>query len=345
MNGVQKWICFLGLGIALFGAGCQPGGMPRNKAGQPQMLNASFDLGRELFSALNAGFIPWYRARTGQDIDVVNSHAGASKQARAVVDGLDADLVTLNTVSDVDFISRRGRLLPEDWRSLLPNHSAPYSTVVLFLVREGNPRHIRDWDDLVQRGVTITLPNPKTSGTGRNAYLSAWGHALRKSGGDEAQARAFVTQLFSHAPVLDTGGRGATITFVQRQMGDVLITLEAELASIQKEYPKARFETVVPGSSLNVEMPVAVVERIARKHQLLDAARDYVEYLYTPEAQEIMARLHFRPHNKEVLARHRNEFPPTTLIDVDRDLGGWDAVMKQHFAEGGLFDEIHQNQR
>lgn len=345
MHGTRWFICCLSGLVALWGAGCQPRGTPRNAAGHPLLLNASFDLGRELFTALNTGFKPWYRARTGQEIDVVNSHAGASKQARAVVDGLDADLLTLNTVSDLDFVARRGRLLPENWRQLHPDNSAPYSTVVLFLVREGNPRQIRDWDDLIQPGVTVTLPNPKTSGTGRNAYLSAWGHALRKSGGDEAHARAFVTEFFAHAPVLDTGGRGATITFVQRRMGDVLITLEAELASIRHEYPQARFEAVIPGSSLHVELPVAVVERIARKHQLLDAARAYVEYLYTPEAQEIIARQHFRPRHPEVLARHRFEFPPVSLVDVDRDLGGWDAVMKQHFAEGGLFDQIQQNKR
>ncbi|MFM7100898.1 MAG: sulfate ABC transporter substrate-binding protein [Verrucomicrobiota bacterium] len=345
MNGSRWFICGLAGWLALGGTGCQPRGTPRNEAGHPLLLNASFDLGRELFAALNAGFKPWFHARTGQPIDVVNAHAGASKQARAVVDGLDADLLSLNTVSDVDFVARRGRLLPENWRTLHPDRSAPYSTVVLFLVREGNPRRIRDWDDLVQPGVTVTLPNPKTSGTGRNAYLSAWGHALRKSGGDEARARAFVAQLFAHAPVLDTGGRGATITFVQRRMGDVLITLEAELASIRHEYPQARFETVVPSASLDVEMPVAVVERIARKHQLLDAARAYVEYLYTPEAQEIIARLHFRPRHPEVLARHRSEFPPVSLIDFDRDLGGWEALMQQHFAEGGFFDQIQQNQR
>lgn len=341
---LRHWPVGIGLllALALFSS-CRPGRKPGSEP--PALLNVSFDVSRELFAQVNQAAKPALKAQFGRTIEISQSHAGASKQARSVVDGVDADVVTLNTVSDVDMIARRGQLMSTNWRSLKPFHSAPYSSVIVFVVRKGNPRRIHDWSDLIQPGVRVAMPNPKTSGTARMIYLSAWSHALKAAAGDESRARAFISEFYAHAPVLDTGSRGATITFVQRRMGDVLITLEAEQRIVAQEYREAGFEVVYPSLSVDVEMPVAVVERVARKHGSLDAANAYLDFLYTPAAQTLIARNHFRPRNAEILQQFATNFPALGLVDVDRDLGGWDAVTAKHFAEGGIFDEAYGRKR
>ena len=310
-----------------------------------KLLNVSFDVSRELFVEINRAFVPWYRTNFGGLITVAQSHAGASKQARSVIDGVDADVLTLNTVSDLNLVARRGKLLSENWRSLRPFHSAPYSSVVVFVVRKGNPKGLHDWADLIKPGVQIALANPKTSGTARLAYLSAWTSALRSAHGDEARAQVFINEFYAHAPVLDTGARGATITFAERGVGDALITLEAEQRMVAKDFAKAGFEVIYPALSIDAEMPVAVVARIAKKHNTLEAAGAYLDFLYSPAAQTIIARNHFRPRVPEVLAQFADGFPRMELVDVDRDLGGWDAVMAKHFAEGGIFDQAYDHPR
>jgi sulfate/thiosulfate transport system substrate-binding protein len=314
-------------------------------AEEPRLLNVSFDLSRELFGQVNEAFVPWYRERSGRVLKVAQSHGGSSKQARSVVDGVDADVVTMNTVSDIDFIARRGRLLSTNWRTLHPHNSAPYSSVMVFLVRPGNPQGIRDWGDLVKPGVKIVLPNPKTSGNGRNAYLGAWAHAVKQCRGGETAATEFMRELYARAPVLDTGGRGATISFIQRQIGDVLVTLEAESRVLAREYPEAKFETIYPSRTIEVEMPVAVVDRIASKHRLTEAAGAYVDFLYSREGQEIIARNHFRPRLATAAAASPTPFPEVELVRVDEDLGGWDFVMRRHFGEGGVFDQLYTRRK
>ncbi len=341
---LRHWAIPLVTGAALaLLSGCRPAnGHPSEP---PPLLNVSFDVSRELFAEVNAAARPALQQQFGRKVEISQSHAGASKQARSVIDGVDADVVTLNTVSDIDNIARRGHLMSTNWRSLKPYHSAPYSSVIVFVVRSGNPRKIHDWADLVQPGVRLAMANPKTSGTARMVHLSAWASALKSSGGDESRARAFVADLYARAPVLDTGSRGATITFVQRRMGDALITLEAEQRIVAQEYKNAGFEVIYPGLSVDVEMPVAVVERVARKHGSLETANAYLDFLYTPRAQEIIARNHFRPRDPGVRQQFTAQFPNVDLVDIDRDLGGWDAVMVKHFAEGGVFDQAYGRQR
>lgn len=343
-RGVRRLLC----GMVLLVSGVLAPACKRSTGGPVQgstLQNVSFDISRDLFAELNPAARPALAAKVGRSIAITQSHAGASKQARSVIDGVDADVVTLNTVNDIDLIARRGQLLSTNWRSLKPFNSAPYTSVVVLVVRKGNPKNIRDWSDLTAPGVQLALPNPKTSGTGRMIYLSMWTSALRRFGGDEAQAERALAEFYARTPVLDTGSRGATITFAQRRMGDVLVTLEVEHHFMAREYPEAGFEVVYPGLSVEVEMPVAVVERVARKHGLLDAANAYLDFLYTPEAQEIIARNHFRPRNPQVQQRFTTNFPAIALVDVDRDLGGWDTIMVRHFGEGGIFDRAYDRKR
>ncbi len=328
--------------LALF-TGCK--GHHASPTGQQTLLNVSFDVSRDLFTEINNAASPVLESNTGHPVEIRQSHGGASKQARSVIEGMDADVVTLNTVSDIDLIARRSGLISTNWRSLKPQNSAPYSSVVVFLVRPGNPKHLHDWSDLTQANVTLAMSNPKSSGSARVAHLSAWAHALGRFGGDEKRARQFLADLYARVPVLDTGARGATITFVDRQIGDALITLEAEQWQVARQNPAAHFEVVYPSISLEVEMPVAVVERIARKHHTWELANRYLDFLYTPEGQEIIARNHFRPRDPQVRQRHAADFPALKLADVDRDLGGWDHVTAEHFAEGGLFDQVYDQRR
>src|SRR6266540_7267345 len=318
------------------------GGAPaRTAAGEVQLLNVSYDPTRELYEAVNAAFAKQWKAKSGQDVVVKQSHGGSGKQARAVIDGLEADVVTLALAYDIDAIAQAG-LLPRNWQTRLPDHSAPYTSTILFLVRKGNPKGIKDWDDLVKPGVVVVSPNPKTSGGARWNYLAAWGYALKKKGGDEPKAKEFVTRLYKNVPILDTGARGATVTFVERGIGDALIAWENEAILAARELGKGKFEIVAPSSSILAEPPVALVDRVAAKHNTKALAQAYLEYLYTPEGQEIAARHYYRPRLQAVAGKFADQFPKLTLFTIDEVAGGWAKAQKAQFADGGVFDQIYQ---
>jgi sulfate/thiosulfate transport system substrate-binding protein len=308
------------------------------------ILNASYDVTRELYRDENHAFAAAWKARTGDEVTINQSHGGSSKQARSVIDGLAADVVTMNQALDIDMISEKSGLVARDWAARLPNHSAPFNSTILFLVRKGNPKHIKDWDDLVRPGVIPVIPNPKTSGNGRYSYLAAWAYALGKSGGKEAAAREFLAHLFGAVPVLDTGGRGATTTFVQRGIGDVLLTFENEVQLARAEGQGAGFDVVTPSVSVRVATPVAVVDKVASKHGTADVATAYLHFLYTDEGQEIGARHGFRPVDDKILRRHADQFPKLALVSIEQ-LGGWSALQAKHFADGGIFDQIFASAR
>ena len=270
------------------------------------------------------------------------SHGGSGKQARAVIDGLDADVVTLALAYDIDAISEKSHLLPADWQKKLPDNSTPYTSTIVFLVRKGNPKHIRDWSDLVRPGISVVTPNPKTSGGARWNYLAAWGWALRQPGGNEATAKAFVKDLYSHVPVLDAGARGATTTFVQRGVGDVLLAWESEAFLAKKELGPDKVDIVVPPVSILAEPPVAVVDKIAARKGNAAVARAYLEFLYTPEAQEIIAKDYYRPRDQKIAQEYAINFPKLTLFTVDEVFGGWQKAQATHFADGGVFDQIYK---
>jgi sulfate transport system substrate-binding protein len=304
------------------------------------LLNVSYDPTRELYQEYNAAFVKYWNGKTGQKVIIQQSNGGSGKQARAVIDGLEADVVTLALAYDIDAISEKAKLLPSDWQSRLPDKSTPYTSTIVFLVRKGNPKGIKDWDDLAKPGVSVITPNPKTSGGARWNYLAAWGYALKKNNGDEARAKDFVTALFKNVPVLDTGARGATTTFVQRGIGDVLIAWENEAILSTKETGGGEFQIIEPSVSILAEPPVAVVEKVARRHGTEAVAKAYLDYLYTPEGQEIIAHNHFRPRLDSVAQKHAAEFPKLDLFTVDDLFGGWQKVQKTHFADGGIFDQI-----
>ncbi len=308
------------------------------------LLNVSYDPTRELYQEFNAAFARYWKAKSGQGVTINQSHGGSAKQARTVIDGLEADVVTLALAYDIDAIAQAG-LLPRNWQTRLPDNSAPYTSTIVLLVRQGNPKGIKDWDDLTRPGVSVVTPNPKTSGGARWNYLAAWGYALRKNGGDEAKTREFVARLFQNVPILDTGARGATVTFVERGIGDVLIAWENEAILAARELGKGKFEIVVPSLSILAEPPVALVDRVAAKHNTKAAAQAYLEYLYSPEGQEIAARHHYRPRLESVAAKHAALFPEVTLFTIDEVFGGWARAQKAHFADGGLFDRIMQSGR
>jgi len=313
--------------------------------GPRTLLNASYDVTRELYRDVNAAFIPLWKQRTGQDLKIDQAHAGSSKQARSVIDGLPADVVTMNQELDIDKISESGLLSPQ-WAERLPNRSVPFRSTILFLVRQGNPKQIKDWDDLVRPGVVPIIPNPKTSGNGRYSFLAAWAYALRRPGGSEATARDFVRKLFRAVPVLDTGGRGASTTFVQRGIGDVLLTFENEVQlaiSEGKGEGRARLAAVLPSISIVADNPVAVVDKVASRKGNTAAAIAYLQFLFSEQGQEIGARHHFRPTSSVVLARHRDQFPAIPTVSV-ADLGGWTFLQSRHFADGGTFDQIYTSQ-
>ena len=309
------------------------------QAREVTILNASYDVTRELYRDENRAFVAAWKKKTGDDVVVNQSHGGSSKQARSVIDGLAADVVTMNQALDIDMISEKSGLLPRDWASRLPNHSAPFESTILFLVRKGNPKHIKDWEDLVRPGVAVVIPNPKTSGNGRYSYLAAWAHGLRKSRGDEAAARDFVTRLFHAVPVLDTGGRGATTTFLARGIGDVLLTFESEVQLALADDHGQGFEVVTPSLSVRAETPVAVVDKNAAKHGTTEVATSFLKFLYTDEGQEIASRHGFRPTDPKILRKHVGEFGKLELVSVE-ELGGWPALQAKHFADGGIFDQI-----
>ncbi len=308
--------------------------------GPVRLLNVSYDPTRELYQEFNAAFAKYWKAQTGQTVDIQMSHGGSGSQARAVSDGLQADVVTLALAYDIDASERAG-LITTGWQKRLPQNSSPYTSTIVFLVRKGNPKHITDWDDLVKPGVSVITPNPKTSGGARWNYLAAWEYARRQAAGGENKAREFVTRLFENVPVLDTGARGATTTFVQRGIGDVLLAWENE-AYLALEEAKDRVEIVVPSLSILAEPPVAVVDKVVDKKGTRKVAEAYLQYLYSPEGQDIAARHHYRPRDASVAARYASAFARLELFTIDEAFGGWPQAQKTHFADGGTFDQVYQ---
>lgn len=306
-----------------------------------ELLNVSYDPTREFYEELNPLFIKHWKEKTGQDITIKQSHGGSGKQARAVIDGLPADVVTLALAYDIDEIASRTDKIPANWQSRLEHNSSPYTSTIVFLVRKGNPKQIKDWDDLVKDGVQVITPNPKTSGGARWNYLAAWGFADKKFGGDEAKVKEFVTKLFKNVPILDTGARGSTTTFVQRGIGDVFISWENEAFLAINELGKDQFEIVVPSLSILAEPPVTVVDGNASKKGNAEAAKAYLEFLYTPEAQALAGKHYYRPTDPEVAAAFADKFPKVNLIKIDA-FGGWQKAQKTHFNDGGTFDAIYK---
>jgi sulfate transport system substrate-binding protein len=310
-------------------------------AGEVTLLNVSYDPTRELYQEFNAAFAGHWLAAAGQKVTVQQSHGGSGKQARAVIDGLEADVVTLALAYDIDAIHEKSGLVPKDWQTRLPHNSAPYTSTIVFLVRKGNPKGIKDWDDLVKPGVVVITPNPKTSGGARWNYLAAWGYELKRSG-DEARARDFVARLFRNVPVMDSGARGSTITFVQRNIGDVLLAWENEAFLAVHELGKDKFEIVTPSVSILAEPPVAVVDKVVDKRGTRAAAEAYLKYLYSEEGQEIAARHFYRPRLESVAKKHEARFAKVNLFTIDEVFGGWQKAQKIHFDDGGTFDQIYQ---
>jgi sulfate/thiosulfate-binding protein len=304
------------------------------------LLNVSYDVTREFYKEFNPAFAAHWKQATGETLTLNQSHGGSSKQVGSVVSGLDADVVTMNGVPDVDQLAK-SNLIPVDWAKRLPNESVPYTSTILFIVRKGNPRQVKDWSDLARPGVSVIIPNPKTSGNGRYSYFGAWAYALRQSGGTEATARDFVKKIFLNVPVLDTGGRGASTTFGQRGIGDVLLTFENEVALTLKELGSDAVEVVVPSVSVLAENPVVWVDKYVKKHGTEKQARAYLEYLFGPEAQELAAKHYFRPRDPAILAKYRARFPDIPLISVPQVFGSWAQAQKTHFADGGIFDQIY----
>jgi sulfate transport system substrate-binding protein len=305
------------------------------------LLNVSYDPTRELYQAINAAFERFYASHGGGPLTIRQSHGGSGKQSRSVIDGLQADVVTLALAYDIDAIAQRSKLLPANWASRLPNNSTPYYSTQVLLVRKGNPKQINDWDDLVRPGVKVITPNPKTSGGARWGYLAAYGYAQRKYGGD-AGAREFMTRLFRNVPILDSGARGSTITFVQRGQGDVLIAWENEALQTVNKVAKGRFEIVYPSVSILAEPPVAVVDGNARKHGTEKLAEAYLRYLYTPEAQEIIARNYYRPRDPSVAGKYASLYRKMNLLTIDGNFGGWARAQARHFNDGGVFDQVFE---
>ncbi|MDR7267980.1 sulfate transport system substrate-binding protein [Pelomonas saccharophila] len=306
-------------------------------ASDPALLNVSYDVARELYKQINPAFIAAQKAK-GQAVSVNQSHGGSSKQIGAVIGGLEADVVTMNQATDVDQLASAG-LTPADWRSRFPNNAAPYSSTMTFLVRKGNPKGIKDWSDLARPGVQVIIPNPKVTGNGRYSYLALWGSVIA-NGGSEAQAKELVTKVLTNVPVLDGGGRGATTTFTQRGIGDVLVTFEAEVELIENEFGKGQFEQVNPSISIETDAPVAIVDKVAAKKGTAALAKAYLDFHWTPEGQEIIAKNNFRPRDPAVFKKHAQRFANIKLFTVDQTLGGWAKVSKQHFADGGTFDQV-----
>jgi len=330
----------LALGVA-FAAALMLAGFPSHAA--QKLLNVSYDPTRELYKAINPAFAADWKAKTGEAIELQASHGGSGAQARAVIDGLQADVVTLALAADIDAIAARTGKIPADWQKRLPNNSAPYTSTIVFLVRKGNPKGIKDWDDLAKPGVAVITPNPKTSGGARWNYLAAWGYAAKKFGGDEEKTKDFVKAIYKNAPVLDTGARGSTITFAQRGLGDVLIAWENEAFLAFDEFGKDKFEIVSPSLSILAEPPVSIVDKNAEAKGTTKAAQAYVEFLYTPAAQKIIAKNFYRPAHPEFADKaDLDRLPKLDLITVDGAFGGWAAAQKKHFADGGVFDDIQK---
>lgn len=312
---------------------------PGAASAQTSLLNVSYDVAREFYKDYNAAFVAHYRKSTGKDIRIDQSHAGSSAQARAVADGLDADVVTMNTTTDIEFLADKG-LVARDWAKRFPNNAAPTSSTMLFLVRQNNPKGIKDWDDLIKPGIQVIVVNPKTGGNGRMAYLAAWGY-VRSKGGTDAQAAEFVSKLYKNVPVLARGGRDATGIFLQRNIGDVLITFESEVISVDREFGEGKVDAIHPSASIVADNPVAVVERTVSRKGTAEQAKAYLDYLYSPEAQEIAARHGIRPRNEAVLKKYANTFKPLKLFTVNEYFGSLSEAQKVHFNDGGQFDKLY----
>ncbi|HZF02575.1 MAG TPA: sulfate ABC transporter substrate-binding protein [Methylomirabilota bacterium] len=321
--------------VALAFAGC-------TQAKEIKLLNVSYDPTRELYQDYNTAFAKYWKAKTGDSVIIDQSHGGSGKQAQSVINGLEADVVTLALAYDIDVISQQSKFLPADWQKRLPDNSTPYTSTIVFLVRKGNPKHIQDWDDVVKPGVSVVVPNPKTSGGARWAYLAAYAYALEKNNHDDAKAKEFVAKLYKNVPVLDSGARGSTLTFVDHQIGDVLLAWENEAYLALKEYGADKFEIVTPSLSILAEPPVAVVDKVAKRHGTTEIAQAYLQYLYSDEGQEIAAKNFYRPRNETIAKKYAANFTQLKLVTIDREFGGWAKAQKTHFADGGTFDQIYQ---
>ncbi|ARN20310.1 sulfate ABC transporter substrate-binding protein [Piscinibacter gummiphilus] len=305
------------------------------------LLNVSYDPTRELYVEYNAAFAKYWKAKTGDNVTVKQSHGGSGKQARSVIDGIDADVTTLALAYDIDEISEKAKLITPDWQKRLKHNSSPYTSTYIFLVRKGNPKGIKDWGDLVKPGVSVITANPKTSGGARWGYLAAYGYALRQPGGNDTKAKEFVSNLFKNVPVLDSGARGSTVTFAERGIGDVLLAWENEAHLSIKEFGDGKFDIVYPPSSILAEPPVTVVDKVVDKRGTRDVANAYLEYLYSAEGQEIAAKNFYRPIDEKVAAKYAKNFPKVNLFTIDEVFGGWTKAQKTHFADGGVFDQIY----
>ncbi|MFT4172112.1 MAG: sulfate ABC transporter substrate-binding protein [Rhodocyclaceae bacterium] len=316
-------------------------GIQAAQAQQVSLLNVSYDVARDVFRDYNPKFIAAYKAKTGTTVEVKQSHAGSTAQARAVADGLEADVVTMNQATDVNFLASKG-LVAKDWEKKFPNNASPYTSTMIFIVRKGNPKGIKDWADLVKADVKIIIPHPKNTGNGRYSYLAAWGYALKQPGGNDKTAAEFVGKLLKNTPLFASGGRDATTSFMQRGQGDVLITFESEAELIAKEFGRGNFETVYPSQSILAEMPVAIVDKVVDKKGTRAAAQAYLEYLWSKEGQENAAENYLRPRDAEVLKKHAAQFPAIKTFSVDETFGGWDKAVATHFKDGGSFDQLYQ---
>lgn len=307
-----------------------------------QLLNVSYDPTRELYEEFNKEFSQYWKEKTGQEVTIQQSHGGSGKQGRAVIDGLEADVVTLALAYDIDEIAEKGSLLSKDWQKKLKDNSTPYTSTIVFLVKKGNPKAIKDWDDLTKKGISVITPNPKTSGGARWNYLAAWAYAQEKDNGDEAKTKDFMSKLYKNVEVLDSGARGATTTFVERGIGDVLIAWENEAFLTLNELGKDKFEIVVPSLSILAEPPVAVVDKVVEKKGTKEVAEAYLNYLYTDKGQEIVAKNYYRPRNEAILEKYADVFPKINLVTIDDYFGGWKKAQEKHFNDGGTFDQIYQ---
>lgn len=305
------------------------------------ILNVSYDPTRELYQDFNQKFVEYWKGKTGKVVEINQSHGGSGKQARSVIDGLEADVVTLALAYDIDEIANKGGLLAKDWQKRFPHNSSPYTSTIVFLVRKGNPKQIKDWNDLVRSGISVITPNPKTSGGARWNYLAAWGYAARKQGGNDQFAKTFVTQLYKNVPVLDSGARGSTTTFVERGIGDVLIAWENEALLAVKQLGPDKFQIVNPSVSILAEPPVSVVDKIAEKHKTTEVAKAYLEYLYSDVGQNIAAKHFYRPSKSEILAKYSAQFPNIKLFTINEVFGNWKNAQEKHFTDGGVFDQIY----
>jgi sulfate/thiosulfate transport system substrate-binding protein len=341
MTRIMSRRALLALAAGGFGAYSLDGALALGANAPLTLLNVSYDPTRELYESVNKAFIAQWLAQTGQKVEIRQSHGGSGKQARAIIDGLEADVATLALGYDIDALYTQGKLIPQNWATRLPDNSAPYTSTIVFLVRKGNPKNTRDWGDLIRPGVSVITPNPKSSGGARWNFLAAWGWALHQPGGNEATAKAFVDKLYKNVPVLDSGARGSTVTFVERGIGDVLLAWENEALLAVKQLGPDKFDTVFPSLSILAEPPVTLVDKVADRHGTRKVAEAYLQFLYTKQGQEIIAQNYYRPRDAEVAKRYASQFPALKLVTIDDTFGGWAKAQPKFFDDGGIFDQIY----